>query len=118
MKILIFLFIILAIVIAVLLVRKYTGVEFVAHAKLLWKAWSVWLSTAGAALGVFLLQAPDALRGAWDALPPDLRGVLPVNFVQYITYMLVALGIISQFIRQKKLVQQKNQMEVNRGINH
>lgn len=118
MRFLIFGAIILAIVIIVLLIRKYTTVEFVAHARLLWKAWSVWLSTAGAALGVFLLQAPDALLGAWNMLPPDLKGILPVNIAQYVSYLLIALGIIAQFVRQKKLVRQKEELEVDRGNHH
>lgn len=116
-----FLYMILAIftvVIVLLLIRKYTSLEFVSHAKLLFKAWSVWLSSAGALLGVYLLQAPDALLGAWHMLPDDLKTMLPVNFSQYFSYVLIGLGIISQFIRQRKLLQQKNQLEAKDGVNH
>lgn len=116
-----FLYIILAImvvVIGLLLIRKYTSLEFVSHAKLLFKAWSVWLSSAGTLLGLYLLDAPDALLGVWRILPDDLKSVLPVNFSQYLSYVLIALGVISQFIRQNKLLVQKNQMEKRDGNNH
>lgn len=116
-----FLYSILAVVAAIivlLLIRKYTSLEFVSHAKLLFKAWSVWLSSAGTLLGIYLLDAPDALLGVWRILPDDLKSVLPVNFSQYLSYVLIALGVIAQFIRQKKLLVQKNQMEAGDGANH
>lgn len=118
MNIIYTLLIVLSSVLVVLLIRKYTSVEFVSHAKLLFKAWSVWLSSVGALLGVYLLQAPDALLGAWHMLPDELKTMLPVNFSQYVSYALIGLGVISQFIRQRKLVEQKQQMEVKDGINH
>lgn len=108
---------ILAAVIGLLLIRKYTSLEFVSHAKLLFKAWSVWLSSAGTLLGLYLLDAPDALLGVWRILPDDLKSVLPVNFSQYLSYVLIALGVIAQFIRQNKLLVQKNQMEKRDGTN-
>lgn len=111
MSILIFLCIVAAVIVAVLLTRKYTSVEFVSHARLLFRAWSVWLSGIGTALGVYLASAPDAIITAWNMLPPDLKSMLPVNIAQYVSYLLIALGIVSQFIRQKRLVEKKEQLE-------
>ena len=112
MNILIFLALVVAIIIAVLLIRKYTSLEFVSHARLLFRAWSVWLGSIGTALGVFFATAaPDPIINEWNTLPPDLKSALPVNLVQYVSYLLIALGIISQFIRQKRLVEKKQQME-------
>lgn len=102
---------VLGIVIVVFIARKYTRLEFVAHAKLLWKTWSVWLIGAGTALGVYLAAAPDALVQAWLMLPADLKAMLPVNVAQYISYALIALGVISRFIRQPKLDQQRKELE-------
>lgn len=98
-------------VIVLFILQKYTKLEFVAHAKLLWKAWSVWLSGIGAVLGVYLASAPDTLVHVWLMLPPDLKAVLPVNVAQYISYAMIALGVVSQFIRQPKLEQQRKEME-------
>ncbi len=105
-----FLTFVVGIVIVLLIVHKYTGLEFVAHAKLLWKTWSMWLIGAGTALGVYLVAAPDALVQVWLMLPADLKAQLPVNVAQYISYVLIALGLVSKFIRQPKLDQQHKEM--------
>lgn len=44
-------------------------------------------------------------------LPPDLKSMLPVNIAQYVSYLLVALGIVAQFIRQKRLSEKKQQLD-------
>lgn len=111
MSILIFICVMVVIVVAVLLIRKYTSVEFVSHARLLFRAWSVWLGGIGTALGVYLASAPDAIINAWNMLPPDLKSMLPVNIAQYVSYLLVALGIVAQFIRQKRLNEKKQQLD-------
>lgn len=106
---------VVGIVIVLFIVRKYTKLEFVEDARLLWKTWSVWLTGAGAALGVYLASAPDALIHVWMMLPPDLKSALPVNVAQYISYALIALGVISQFIRQPKLAEQGKELEHKDG---
>lgn len=106
-----FLAFVVGIVIVLFIAHKYTRLEFVAHAKLLWKTWSVWLIGAGTALGVYLAAVPDALVQAWLMLPPDLKAMLPVNVAQYISYALIALGVVSKFIRQPKLDQQRKELE-------
>lgn len=112
MSILVFFAVLLAVIVVILLIRKYTSIEFVSHARLLFRAWSVWLGSIGTVLGIYLTSAPDTLITQWNQLPPDLKSMLPTNIAQYISYMLIALGIISQFIRQKRLVERKQQMEL------
>ncbi|UQY45053.1 hypothetical protein [Mixta hanseatica] len=111
MSILIFIGVVASVIVAALLIRKYTSVEFVSHARLLFRAWSVWLGGIGTALGVYLASAPDAIITVWNMLPPDLKSMLPVNIAQYVSYLLIALGIVSQFIRQKRLVEKKQQLD-------
>lgn len=111
MMVIAFLAVVVAVIAIVLLVRKYSSVEFVAHARLLFRAWSVWLTGVGTLLGVYLASAPDAIISAWNMLPPDLKAMLPVNIAQYVSYFIVALGVIAQFIRQKKLTSQRQQMD-------
>ena len=106
-----FLAFVVGIVIVLFIVHKYTRLEFVAHAKLLWKTWSVWLVSAGTLLGVYLAAAPDALVQVWLMLPQDLKAALPVNVAQYISYALIALGVVSKFIKQPKLDQQRKELE-------
>lgn len=111
MTTLIFLAIVLIAVAAILIIHKYSSVEFVAHARLLFRAWSVWLTGAGTLLGVYLASAPDAIISAWNMLPPDLKAMLPVNIAQYVSYFIVVLGVIAQFIRQRSLAEKKQQMD-------
>ena len=111
MTFLIWLLIIVVAIVVVLLIRKYTSLEFVAHAKLLFKAWSVWLGTAGAALSASAALLPDSFLSAWNVLPPDIKAILPQNLQSVIGSTLMAAAVISQFIRQKKLLSRKEQME-------
>lgn len=106
------LFVAAAILLAVI-ARKFTPVEWVSHARLLFKAWSVWLTSIGTVIGVWLASAPDNLVAIWSMLPPDIKQSLPVNFAQYISYALIALGVVSQFIRQKNLKREADNVRNN-----
>lgn len=101
------------IVVLVLLIWRFSSIEFVAHARLLFKAWSVWLTTIGTFLGVWLASAPDNLIAIWNMLPADIKSQLPVNFAQYVSYTLIALGVASQFIRQKNLKREADRDRIN-----
>ncbi|WP_312836647.1 hypothetical protein [Pantoea sp.] len=111
MTFVIWILIILSVVVVALAARKYTSVEFVAHAKLLFKAWSVWLASIGATLSVFLMSAPDVMLSAWSSLPDEIKNLIPPQWLTYIGPGLVMLGVVSQFIRQKKLLEQKERMD-------
>lgn len=108
-----FLVVVAVIIIAALLAWRFTSVEFVDHARHLFKAWSVWLTSVGTLLGVWLVSAPDNLITAWNLLPSDLKSSLPVNFAQYVSYTLIALGVVSQFIRQKNLKREVDNDRIN-----
>lgn len=103
--------IISSIAVVILLLQRFTKMEFVSHARILFKAWSVWLSTAGATLMVFLMSAPDTLLSAWNSLPDEIKSLIPPQWLSYIGPVLVMLGVVSQFIRQRKLLEEKRQME-------
>lgn len=93
----------LVVVLVLLLLRKYTRLEFVGHARLLLKTWSVRLGAAGALVGVWAQSFPDAALHAWAMLPPDVKDILPANIVAMISPALVVLAILSQYVRQPKL---------------
>ena len=111
MTFLIWLLIIVVAVIVVLLIRKYSSLEFVSHARLLFKTWSVWLASAGAAIGALLQSFPDAALHAWMVLPPDIKGYLPPNILSFISPTLVALAVIAQYVRQPKLKEKRDELE-------
>ena len=98
-------------VLVLLLVRKYTRLEFVGHARLLLKTWSVRLGTAGALVGVWAQSFPDAALHAWAMLPPDIKDILPANIVAMISPALVVLAILSQYVRQPKLKEKADEQQ-------
>lgn len=98
-------------VLALLLLRKYTRLEFVSHARLLLKTWSVRLGAAGALVGVWAQSFPDAALHAWAMLPPDIKDILPANIVAMISPALVVLAILSQYVRQPKLKEKADEQQ-------
>jgi len=111
MKFVIFLAVVLAAIVILLLIRKYTTLEFVAHAKLLFKAWSVWLASVGSAVTAWVQLFPDDALNAWNSLPPDVKSVIPQNYLGMIGAFMAAMAVMSQFVRQKKLTEQKSQID-------
>lgn len=111
MSFFIWLFVILTAVVVVLLIRKYTTLEFVEHAKLLFKTWSVWLTSLGSAISAWVQSFPDAALNAWNILPPDIKSFLPQQYLGYIGAFMVAMGVIAQFVRQRKLLERKQQLD-------
>ncbi|WP_314421841.1 hypothetical protein [Pseudescherichia vulneris] len=94
--------------VVLLLLQRITSLEFVTHAKLLFKTWSVWLTSAGAIISTY----PDVLLSVWAGLPDDLKQMIPSTWMTlYVGPTLIALGIASQFIRQDKLRREREKLE-------
>ena len=96
-----------------LMIRKYTHIEFVEHARLLWKTWSVWLGAVGASLGAIFMQFPDAALNAWNSLPPDLKSFVPPHILSYVSPCLMGLAVVAQYVRQPKLKNKADEMRGN-----
>ena len=103
-----FLVITLACAVVLLLVQRYTTLEFVSHAKLLWKTWSIWLGTAGTALSAAFYAFPDAAIAAWAYLPDDVKATLDPAVVKLIGPFLMFMALMSQFVKQRKLAAEAN----------
>ena len=110
MKLIIFAGFVLLAIIVLLLIRKYSSLEFVSHARLLFKSWSVWLASIGTALGAFVQSFPDAALQAWAILPPDIKGYLPTNILGFISQAMIVLAVLAQFVRQTKLKDRADSM--------
>jgi hypothetical protein len=95
----------------VILLQKYTKLEFVNHAKLLWKTWSVWLSGVGATLSAVFMAFPDAALNMWMILPPDIKTMLPPVVVQLLGPFMVVMGVASQYVKQHKLAEERQRLE-------
>jgi hypothetical protein len=103
MRWLMFLTAVLTAIIILLLLQRFTTLQFVSHARLLFKTWSVWLASLG--------SMPSAAVDAWSALPEDVKAILPHNYLGLVGAFMVAMGVIAQFVRQKNLLNAKEQSE-------
>ncbi|SLM63181.1 MULTISPECIES: DUF7940 domain-containing protein [Dickeya] len=91
-------------VLLVLLCQRYTSLEFVSHVRLIFKTWSFWLCNTAASLGAIALALPDQVLQLWSSLPAEVKAMLPQNVLSQASVYLLVLGVISQFIRQQKLL--------------
>ncbi|WP_380181878.1 hypothetical protein [Kalamiella sp. sgz302252] len=113
MKWMLFLSAVMLAVIILFILQRFTTLEFVSHAKLLFKTWSVWLASVGSALAAWAQSFPQSAVDAWNSLPEDIKGFLPHNFLGMLGAFMVAMGVMAQFVRQKTLAQQKNVIDKN-----
>ncbi len=102
---------VILLIVTVILLQRFTTLEFVSHAKLLFRTWSVWLGSMGSALSAWAQSFPDAAMNGWQALPEDIKSYLPQNYLGFIGAFMVAMAVIAQFVRQKNLVQRKDDLQ-------
>jgi hypothetical protein len=78
-------------VLVLLLLRKYTRLEFVGMPGCCLKhGLSAWAAGAGWCMGSVI---PGCALHAWAMLPPDIKDILPPNVVAMISPALVVLAI-------------------------
>ena len=111
MRWLMFLVAVLTAIIILLLLQRFTTLQFVSHARLLFKTWSVWLASLGSMLSAWAQSFPSAAVDAWSVLPEDVKAILPHNYLGLVGAFMVAMGVIAQFVRQKNLLNVKEQAE-------
>jgi len=111
MRWLFFIIAVLSVVIVLLIMQRFTTLEFVAHARLLFKTWSVWLASLGSMLSAWVQSFPSSALDAWNTLPEDVKSILPHNYLGLIGAFMVAMGVIAQFVRQKNLAVKRQQLE-------
>lgn len=107
MKFILFILLVAVTLLTLWLLVHYGRVVVVAHARLLFKTWSVWLATIGSALSAWAQSFPDVALSAWRSLPEDIKSYLPHNFLGMAGAFMVAMAVMAQFIRQKNLYQQR-----------
>jgi protein-S-isoprenylcysteine O-methyltransferase Ste14 len=67
-----------------------TRFEIVDDAKQAWR----WLSMQA-------MTAALAVQGAWVVLPDDMRATVPPDYVQWLTFALLGLGIVGRLVKQE-----------------
>jgi hypothetical protein len=72
------------------LVEIMSRLELVDDAKQAWR----WLSMQA-------MTAALAVQGAWAMLPDDMRATVPAQYVQWLTFGLLGLGIVGRLVKQE-----------------
>jgi hypothetical protein len=67
-----------------------------------WRLASVRVSAIGAVVTAAAAASPDGLLAAWQALPEDVRAILPPQVRTWITPALFAATIIGRVLQQKE----------------
>ncbi len=101
MKWLLFLIAVLSVIIIVLLLQRFTTLQFVSHARLLFKTWSVWLASLGSMLSAWVQSFPSSALDAWNTLPEDVKSILPHNYLGLIGAFMVAMGLLRNLFVKK-----------------
>ncbi|MGN6817788.1 MAG: hypothetical protein ACTHJR_03865 [Sphingomonas sp.] len=65
-----------------------------------WRFWSMRLSLIGAVLATAGAAFPDAMLEAWNALPPDLRALVPTHAARIIAATLFVATMAARLYRQ------------------
>jgi lysozyme len=68
--------------------------------RLSWRLWSVRLAAIGALLSALAAGAPDALLTAWNALPDEVRMLIPASIGRWLSSALFLLAMIARLVRQ------------------
>lgn len=68
-----------------------------------WRLWSVRLNALGLAILGWVQFDPVGALAVWNMLPPDVRGVLPQNFVTIAGMTLFGLSMLARVVAQPKL---------------
>lgn len=113
MKFAIYLCSILLAIVLLMLISRHSRIEFVHHANLLFRTWSVWLASLGSALSAWVQSFPDAAMRAWQQLPPEVKAIIPQNYLGMIGAFMVAMAVIAQFVRQNSLAEQRQKLDQN-----
>lgn len=71
-------------------------------ARLWWRFWSMRLAALGAIVTASAQWFPDALSAAWNAIPPDMRALLPAPLLHSIPVVLFAAIMVARVVAQRK----------------
>lgn len=77
--------------------------KLIAQWRSFWRMWSLRLNAVGLAILGYITVSPEIISQAWYALPPDIKTMLPPNFLMWISVALFALGIVARLIKQESI---------------
>lgn len=76
--------------------------RLIPDARAAWKLWSVRLSALGTAVYATALVWPDGVLALWNAMPPEIREIVPEPFGHVIAAILFAAVIAVRLIKQRE----------------
>ncbi len=77
--------------------------KLVDNARHWWRFWSVRLAAAGSALQALLTWWPEAGLALWNAMPVEVKALLPAKAVMTLPLILFLTAIVARLVRQPKL---------------
>lgn len=67
-----------------------------------WRLWSVRLSALGTLLMAWAALAPNALLQAWNAMPAEVRALVPEDVGNAVPFLLFFATLVARFVPQPK----------------
>ena len=68
-----------------------------------WRFWSVRLAAGGSALQALLTWWPEAGLAFWNAMPAEVKAMLPAEAVMTLPLVFFLAAILARLVRQPKL---------------
>ena len=91
------------------MIKRNKKIKLVPNAKSFWRLWSVRLSAIGASIMGYFTLYPDKLLEIWLIMPPDLKALLPSQYVSSIAMFIFIGASIARVIKQEKVPQKKEE---------
>lgn len=91
----------------------FTGIrlKLIDNAALVRKKWSFILNSIGTVIFGILLTVPDAVITIWNSLPDEVKQMVPPKYVYFVPLVIYVLGLVSQYVKQQKLVDEQKKKE-------
>lgn len=67
-----------------------------------WRWWSLRLAALGTAITSVLILWPDWALFLWNAMPPEVRALLPQRYVPLIGVIIFGMSMLARIVKQKK----------------
>lgn len=67
-----------------------------------WRYWSLRLGILAAAVQSYIYSTPTAVVDAWNALPAEIKGYVPANYLQQVGVGLAIATVVSRIVGQPK----------------
>ena len=68
-----------------------------------WRMWSMRLGALGTLVTGYVVAVPDAALTAWNALPQELKNVMPPNWLPMVGVGIFVSSLFARLIHQPKL---------------